>query len=85
MDTCARPVFPEAALASVAERLPKAVPIALPTLNFGRSDVQGSFVPIAQRDNTIVEDDDSSITTQDMLQRHTGDYGSICFVVRRPG
>jgi hypothetical protein len=24
-------------------------------------------------------------TTQNMLERHTGEFGSICFVVRRPG
>jgi hypothetical protein len=25
------------------------------------------------------------LTSQAMLERHTGEFGSICFVVRRPG
>lgn len=25
------------------------------------------------------------VTGREMIQNHTGDYGSICFVIRRPG
>jgi hypothetical protein len=86
---CARPAaFASAVTESVNRQLAGPIPTAVPSqlhISFKKSCLeQASMIPISTADGAVKELM-PVLTTETMVQKHAGEYGSICFVVRRPG
>lgn len=84
---CARPAaFPSATMENVSRQLMGPIPDQVPAhmnIKFNKSRLEGKMIQVSTVDNTVKELDE--FTSETMVSKHTGEFGSICFVVRRPG
>jgi AhpC/TSA antioxidant enzyme len=92
--TCSRRLLPAAAVESVRQQLgtvPSRTSLTLPASLTAKSlqgamlvEIQTSTLLVDEATTTVVKEV-GQISSHDVIQRHTGDFGSIGFVVRRPG
>lgn len=51
-----------------------------------KADISNAkLIPLTINGDTVVEDTSKTTSASDVLSSVTGKYGSLCFVVRRPG